>query len=213
MHSLYARLLDLVFPPRCPGCRAGGVLLCARCMERCRRLRITDPPPGRRSGSLLATVNGLYQYDAPLREAIFLFKYRRRRAMAAPLGALMLEALPVHAQTCEAIVPVPLHPSRLRERGFNQSALLADAVAAALGRTVDERLARVRETPHQVGCDSGQREANVRDAFAWQAGAAAPGVVLLIDDVLTTSATMRACARALRSSGTQVVHGLALASG
>ena len=168
---------------------------------------------GHRASTALATMAGLYQYDAPLREAIFLFKYRRRRAMAGPLGALLVEALPAHARECEAIVPVPLHPSRLRERGFNQSRLLAEVVATSLGLPLDERLARVRETQHQVGSDSRQREANVRDAFGWRAGDVSPRVVLLIDDVLTTGATMRACARSLRAAGAQVVHGLALASG
>lgn len=168
---------------------------------------------GRRTASLLATAAGLYQYDAPLREAILLFKYRRRRAMAGPLSALLVEALPANAQACDAIVPVPLHSSRLRERGFNQSALLAEAVGAALGRPLDQGLVRLRETQHQVGSDGHQREANVRDAFGWRAPEGAPRVVLLIDDVLTTGATMRACARALRAAGTQVVHGLALASG
>jgi ComF family protein len=161
----------------------------------------------------LATIAGLYQYDAPLRDAIFLFKYRRRRAMAGPLGGLLIEALPPYAQECDAVVPVPLHPTRLRERGFNQSVLLADAVALSLGLPLEQRLVRVRETQHQVGSDSHQREANVRDAFGWRAPDAAPRVVLLIDDVLTTGATMRACARALRAAGTQAVHGLALASG
>jgi ComF family protein len=214
VNALYARLLDLVFPPRCPGCRARGVLLCSRCVARCRALRLAEQAVDRRrGGALLATAAGLYQYDAPLREAIYLFKYRHRRAMAGPLSALMIEALPAEVSACEAIVPVPLYASRLRERGFNQSTLLAEAVGAVLGLPVDERLSRLRETQHQVGSDSHQREANVRDAFGWGASGAAPRVVLLIDDVLTTGATMRACARALRAAGTQVVHGLALATG
>src|SRR5687768_14545418 len=103
MQSLLARLLDLVFPPRCPGCRARGVLLCPRCVERCRSLARKDEAVAReqRGAALLASVAACYQYDAPLREAIFLFKYRRRRAMAAPLGALLLEALPAHARACQ----------------------------------------------------------------------------------------------------------------
>lgn len=191
------------------------MLLCSPCLARCRALRLTDQTgaQGRRAASLLATAAGLYQYDAPLREAIYLFKYRRRRAMVGPLSGLLIEALPPYAQACDAIVPVPLHSSRLRERGFNQSALLAEAAGAALGLTVDQGLVRLRETQHQVGSDSHQRETNVRDAFGWRAPEGAPRVVLLLDDVLTTGATMRACARALRAAGTQVVHGLALASG
>ncbi len=215
MHPLYARLLDLVFPPRCPGCRARGVLLCACCLERCRALRSADGAParGRRGSPLLQTATGLYEYDAPLREAIHLYKYRRRRAMSGPLGDLLVEALPDIACDCDAVVPVPLHPSRLRERGFNQSTLLAAAAGTALGLPVDERLLRVRATPHQVGSGSRQREANVHDAFGWHAPEAAPRVALLVDDVLTTGATLRACARALHAAGTREVHGIALANG
>ena len=216
MHPLYAHLLDLVFPPRCPGCRVRGVLLCPRCFDQCRTLRWADdstPVRIRRGSALLRTATGLYGYDAPLREAIHLYKYRRRRAMSGPLGTLLVEALPDVARGCDAVVPVPLHPSRLRERGFNQSTLLAEAAGTALGLPVDERLLRVRATPHQVGSGSRQREANVHDAFGWHAPETAPRVVLLVDDVLTTGATLRACARALHAAGTREVHGIALANG
>ena len=215
MHPLYARVLDLVFPPRCPGCRTRGVLLCRRCLEQCRSLRRADNAAVQpRGGSaLLRTATGLYSYDAPLREAIHLYKYRRRRAMAGPLGMLLVEALPLQARGCDAVVPVPLHSTRLCERGFNQATLLAEAAGVVLGLPVDERLLRLRATPHQVGSGSEQREANVRDAFGWEGPEAAPRAVLLVDDVLTTGATMRACARALRAAGTREVHAIALAAG
>ena len=214
MGKLYDQLLDLVFPPRCPGCRTRGVLLCPRCTERCRHLRgdlDVVAGPGRRN-ALLSTASGLYHYDAPLREAIHMFKYRRRRALAGPLGALLVEALPDHVRGCEAVVPVPLHVGRLRERGFNQSALLAAAAGTALGIQVSDGLRRIRATGQQVGMDRLAREANVRGAFAWDGGSP-PGSVLLIDDVLTTGATMRECARALRAAGCQEVHAVALAGG
>ncbi len=214
MRKLYDQLLDLVFPPRCPGCRTRGVLLCARCTERCRRLRgdLETVAVRGRGNALLATAVGLYHYDAPLREAIHTFKYRRRRALAGPLGALLVEALPGYVGGCEAVVPVPLHAGRLRERGFNQSALLAAAAGTALGTQVSDGLRRIRATGQQVGMDRLAREANVRGAFAWQGGSV-PGSVLLMDDVLTTGATMRECARALRAAGCREVHAVALAGG
>jgi len=212
--ALYARLLDLVFPPRCPGCRARGFLVCPRCLDRCRSLRLdSDPEVGRAApNTLLTTLRGAYQYDEPLRAAIHTFKYRRRRSMAGPLGELLLEALPEEAFRCDAIVAAPLHPSRMRERGFNQSALLAEAIAVLLDKPVLDALQRTRATDQQVGKDRREREANVRGAFAWR-GAPPPTTVLLVDDVLTTGATMRECARALRGAGAREVHGLALASG
>jgi ComF family protein len=212
MGALYDQLLDLVFPPRCPGCRLRGTLLCDRCTERCRRQR-NEPQAfqsSRRHNALLRTSVALYQYDAPLREAIHMLKYRRRRALAAPLGALLVEALPDYARTCAAVVPVPLHSSRLRERGFNQSALLAQVLATTIGTRMSEGLRRTRPTAHQVGMDRAAREANVRGAFAWHGGPA-PRSVLLVDDVLTTGSTMRECARALRAAGTVEIHALALA--
>ena len=212
MLTVYDKLLDLVFPPRCSGCRGYGVNLCPGCIERCRRLRNPSPDQHRRlSGvALLRSSVALYQYDAPLREAIHTFKYRRRRALVSPLAALFIEALPPDQPDCEVVIPVPLHASRLRERGFNQSALLADAVAQALSKRVSLDLRRTRQTERQVGMDRHARESNVRDAFGW-AGANAPRSALLIDDVLTTGATLRECARALRAAGTHEVHALALA--
>jgi ComF family protein len=212
MSTLYDRLLDLIFPPRCPGCRTRGILFCAGCLERCRRLRVDPPVVRKTSRGLLTTAVGLYHYDTPVREAIHMLKYRRRRALAGPLGALIAEALPQHVRNCAAVVPVPLHPSRVRERGFNQSAVLASAIAVALHKPVVQDLRRTRSTAHQVGLGPDAREANVRGAFAW-VGGAAPPVVLLLDDVLTTGATMRECARALRAAGVREVHGLALAAG
>ena len=186
--------------------------MCPGCLERCRALRIDLPLATGKRSALLMTAAGLYQYDAPLREAILLFKYRRRRALAGPLGALLVEALPAPVRACDAVVPVPLHAGRLRERGFNQSALLAQAVAVALDTGVNDGLSRTRATEHQVGMDRAAREANVRDAFAWH-GSAPPRSVLLVDDVLTTGSTMRECARALRAAGVKEVHAVALAGG
>ncbi len=211
MPELYDRLLDLVFPPRCPGCRVRGVVLCSRCLDRCRHLRNDSSGPVRPARTALLRVSvALYQYDAPLREAIHLLKYRRRRALARPLGELLVAALPPEVRACDAVVAVPLHRSRLRERGFNQSELLAEAVAADLGRGIVRGLERTRATEHQVGMDRRAREANVRGAFAWRGGTP-PAAVLLLDDVLTTGATLRECARALRAAGVREVYGVALA--
>ncbi len=211
MSKLYDLLLDLVFPPRCPGCRLRGTLLCEPCVARCRRLRndLSTSLGISRLAPLRSAV-ALYQYDAPLREAIHWLKYRRRRALAGPLGALCVDVLPPQARTCRMIVPVPLHRTRERERGFNQSALLAEAIAMALHLPLSRHLQRLRATAHQVGMDRRAREANVQGAFLWR-GPDIREPVLLIDDVLTTGSTMRACAHALRAAGAPEVHGLALA--
>jgi ComF family protein len=108
------------------------------------------------------------------------------------------------------IVPVPRHAARLRERGFNQSALLAQQLATHLKLPVSMQLVRVRLTTQQANLGRAERHANLRDAFAWQ-GAPPPPRVLLVDDVLTTGATIGATAAAIRAADAIEVHGLALA--
>lgn len=110
-----------------------------------------------------------------------------------------------------AIVPVPLHRRRQIERGFNQSALLARHLAAFTSVSLHEdTLLRIRDTPPQVGKNYQERQENVVDSF--QATRSLDGIdILLIDDVYTTGATLRACAHALRSAGARSVHALTLA--
>ncbi len=111
----------------------------------------------------------------------------------------------------DIIAPVPLHPSRLAERGYNQSALLARVLAAEVGVPLDERLLiRHRATAHQVGLGQAERTRNVTGAFACR-GAAAGKRVMLVDDVATTGATLEACAVALREAGATNVAALTLA--
>jgi ComF family protein len=132
--------------------------------------------------------------------------------MAVPLGELLVDQLCAAALTADAIIPVPLHPSRQRQRGFNQSELLAAPVAAHYHWPVLSRgLVRVRATEQQAHLDAHARRANMRGAFAWQHNAPPPARVLLIDDVLTTGATIVACASALRAAGCREIYALALA--
>ena len=108
----------------------------------------------------------------------------------------------------DAVVPVPLHRSRKRKRGFNQAELLARGVAAKITATVSDTLEVVRSTRDQVELSAAQRRANV--AGAYRAKSSLRGRVLLIDDVFTTGATMSACATALVTAGAQEVHALSL---
>jgi ComF family protein len=111
----------------------------------------------------------------------------------------------------DSVLPVPLHCDRLAERGFNQAEALAREVANTLRLPlIADGLARVRMTEQQARLDARARAENMRGAFRWQ-GAAPPRRILLVDDVLTTGATMGACAEALRAAGAEMVYGLALA--
>jgi predicted amidophosphoribosyltransferase len=110
-------------------------------------------------------------------------------------------------------VPVPLHQHRLRARGYNQAAVLAAELAARLRRPLVAGLARVLDSPPQVGQGGEGRRVALQQAFRWEAAAAPPIEVLLIDDVVTTGATLLAAARALKEAGAARVHALAIALG
>lgn len=208
---LLARLLDpllsLLLPDRCAGCGRLGALLCDECRH---RLVVYDGDLPRIADQLTG-VRIAYVFEGPLRHALHQLKYHRKRRVARPLGALMAAHLRANPLPCDALIPVPLHPERLKERGFNQAELLAREVAAATGAPlIVGPLVRLRATKQQALLDVAGRIENVADAFVWR-GPAPPARVVLVDDVLTTGATVNACAAALRAGGAREVSALALA--
>ena len=150
-------------------------------------------------------------FEGNLRRVIHAFKYEHRPELAPVLASLMTDYLAASPMPVDAVIPVPLHPSRERERGYNQSALLAYALAQQTQVPVlAQALTRTRVTRSQVELNAQARHANVQNAFA--ADACINGArVLLIDDVCTTGATMDACSVALKHQKAKSVWGLALA--
>ena len=150
-------------------------------------------------------------FDGWLRGAVVQFKYHGEWARAAHLSEYLAPAV-AHLQPVDALVPVPLHPARLRQRGFNQSLLLALRAGDLLGIQVDEALIRTRRTNAQVHLGAEQRLANVAGAFAVQSGFPVAGrSLVLIDDVVTTGSTLSACAEALINAGATFVKAASLA--
>ncbi len=149
----------------------------------------------------------------PLGTALRALKYARRRALATTLGEILADALPFAADEHDRIAPVPLHRERLRERGFNQAALLARPLARRTGALLDlGLLLRTRPTPPQVGLGELERRRNLRGAFALRPGRDVRGLrVLLVDDVCTSGATADACARVLVEAGASAVDVVTLA--
>jgi len=142
-------------------------------------------------------------YEGVLRELIHIFKYGRVRTMAAPLTDLLMTAFP-RDERLDAIVPVPLHWRRRWQRGFNQSEVIARAVARRTGLPLLDGLSRVRATTTQAGLSHSRRRRNVASAFRARrmAGGGLKGRrILLIDDVMTTGSTAAACASALKRAG------------
>jgi ComF family protein len=150
------------------------------------------------------------QYDGSLRHIIHAFKYEHRRALALPLARLMLDAGGEVLGGADALVPVPLSWRRALDRGFNQ----ADDLARHLGLPVRRVLRRTRHGPPQAGLPAAGRHANVRGAYAatrWRRRAIQDRVLVLVDDVMTTGATLDACADALVSAGARSVRALTIA--
>jgi len=152
-------------------------------------------------------------YEGALRDIIHAFKYEGRRSLATPLARLMRKAGTALLHDADCVVPVPLHPLRRLTRGFNQAADLA----LALERPVVHALWRARATPSQMALPARSRRTNVRDAFILSPlidCAAAPirdSIVVLIDDVRTTGATLNACATVLKAAGAREVRALTIA--
>lgn len=189
--------LRTLLPRPCPGCgeqlgRAPG--LCAACTAGLRARVETHSPLVPQPGPHLVTLG---RYAGPLRRAVRALKYGGAREVAGPLGQALGRGVPP-GWGVGGVVPVPLHPSRQRERGYNQAELLAAAVAAELGVPVLPLLERTRATAQQAKKSGAERAENLRGAFRVRPGRVLPGVPLLVvDDVMTTASTLQACRDAL----------------
>jgi ComF family protein len=148
------------------------------------------------------------EYAGALRAIVHALKYARHRSLARPLADLMAGSGASVLAGADAAVPVPLHRSRKRERGFNQAA----EIARHLPIPVIPALKRTRATASQIDLPAEARQANVRNAFAMRTGRTVNGlVVVVIDDVSTTGATVEACARVLLAAGAREVRALTAA--
>ena len=212
LRSLANQLLSTLFEPPCAGCRKtlrhplnGAV--CDYCWMQLRlAARLNDQ---QRSDGVDWTC-AVDRYEGRMKEVIHALKYERRRSIAPPLGELMRMTGACLLEDADAVVPVPLHPRRQYQRGFNQ----ADDLARHLGLPVVPLLKRVVFTQSQIELPKHQRQANVRNAFALTdpgSRLAVPGIVVLVDDVSTTGSTLDACARVLKASGVREVRALTAA--
>lgn len=151
-------------------------------------------------------------YEGPVEPLVHRFKYQGWRRLAAPLAGLLADRIVVEGLASAWVVAVPLHENRQRERGFNQSELLASELRRHLKlREPPGRLVRLRPTAPQVGKDRLRRWENVHGAFVWHGEPLAGVPLLVVDDVATTGATLEACAAALRAADSGPVTGVAVA--
>jgi ComF family protein len=211
-------LLELLLPSACAGCGRYGDVLCDVC-------RTTLRPAGRDADRFLAADGGwifgdsfevaaaAFAYQGPLRRALQRLKYVGARKVALALAEAGLPALDrlLAISGRVPLSPIPLHPERERIRGYNQAALLADALGRAARLQRSDLLIRTRATTRQHHLDRAGRLRNLRGAFAARPTARPPPAVILVDDILTTSATLDACAAVLLEAGCQRVFGFTIA--
>lgn len=206
---LVAALADLIVPSACAGCGMPGPALCGACATRlvpvgetgCLRCGHPWPhavPSCAECPPAVSWARQAVAYDDLAARLITALKDGHRRALAVPLARLMCEVIPVPAPG-GVLVPVPCTHARLAERGFNQAALIARAVGREWGMGVDDVLARDAHARRQRGSSRTERLGQVQGTF--RPTRAVPHHAVLVDDVLTTGATLTAAARALRAAG------------
>jgi len=218
--------VESFFPRRCVGCGKVGGFLCSECLGKLPRLLPPICPNcGRSQASGIVCpdcrqrqteIDGIrspFRFDEVIRKAIHQLKYRNLKAISPCLAELLADYLESNSLPGEALLCVPLHPRRLRERGYNQSGLLARELGRRVGMPViEDCLIRVKQVQPQVrAVDVAERRKNVADAFVCRDERISGKQIILIDDVCTSGATLESCAAVLKSKGAASVWGLTLA--
>ena len=195
---------DVLLAPRCAGCGDPGSWFCVTCRDQCEPFSLAGRLPIRAAGA----------HAGPLRAAVRRLKYGGEPALAEDLGALVALELArdlARGVMVDVVVPVPLHRSRAKTRGYDQAALLAHAVARHAGLPLRSALHRIRGGRPQVELDRVARAANIRGAFVAEASSLRGLRVALVDDVATTGATLMDASAAARAAGARAVRAYVVA--
>lgn len=221
--------IDLLFPPRCGGCEKTGFRFCGLCQAAL--VKIASPlcqwcgypldtastcpscqtTQANTRPSALTGIRSVAFFEGPLRHALHRLKYKRDVILADALARLLVEGWREWALPGDVVIPIPLSEKRLRERGYNQAGLLARAFAELTNLPYHpQALTRIRHTESQVNLSAAQRRVNVAGAFRAQASHLAGRVVIVMDDVCTTGATLLAAAEAAHAAGATAVWGFTL---
>lgn len=228
--QFFNALLDVLLPPICHICHAfipdaGKLHICPNCRD---RLPLVSSPlcpicgipfvgtgSDHRCGACLThpphfdSARAHFLYEGPIRDLIHSYKYNQRTHLRYPLALLTLEGVSrfLTDQNPHVIVPVPLHRSRLRQRGFNQAVLLGSVLSRQLSLPMlPDALVRTRPTEPQIELSAAERRLNVKGAFSVnRTGLVAGKRILLLDDVMTTGSTMDECAKELKKAGADMV--------
>lgn len=227
--SIARRLRSTLYPATCAACDnfvAERSALCGLCLDSCEAignacptcaLPIGGPMPLRCARCMqrdlgLTSCTAAFEYGGQLRAALMRLKFSKRSDIASSLAPLLESSFAVAAARCDLAVPVPLHRTRLRKRGYNQCQRLLAPLARSQSLAVDKlALVRVRATDPQAKLDAKTRRGNLRDAFRANPVHLGGKRVLILDDIMTTGETMRSIARTLRRAGAREVHAFVVA--
>jgi ComF family protein len=225
VNTVKESVLNFVFPTHCVECNTTGSFICNDCLK---KLHHIQSPYCHKCGLPFSSskfvhdcycsiqgidgIRSLYLYEGSIRRAIYAFKYGNLRAISHYFARMLFENIGNIPITGEVLVPVPLHNKRLRQRGYNQAALLSKELGKLTGIAVNERtLYKIVDTKSQTQFNFLERRENTREAFACRDQRLTGKRVILIDDVCTTGATLSACAETLKKNGTYSVWGLTIA--
>jgi ComF family protein len=224
--ALISGLSEAVFPAKCIGCSIRGTPLCTTCRRelprlpnnvcaRCAALRGTSRGACSECARLSPYLGRIYvpfAYEGAIRSAVLTLKFRSGRYLAPTMGDLLRTELRSRPIRAELVVPVPLAPSRRRKRGYNQAVLLAEPVAGMIGEVPCREVLTRAERPAQRTLDSDARLRNLLGTVSCTDAVAVRGRhVVLVDDVVTTGATLSACAEALAGAGANRISAVAFA--
>ncbi len=221
----FTPLLDFFFPRFCTECGRHGTYACASCLEKVQRFPSPLCPVcfsplthiGRHAHcAQKGSLDGLIvfgHFEGVLKNLIVDIKYHGYWDQIRALAPLIPHIPGIDTLDADTIVPIPLHPKKLRGRGYNQSMLLAQQVTKHLKKPLEKNgLQKSKNTPSQAGLDKKERKKNLEDAFRVRMDCMGK-TILLVDDVVTTGSTLQECARVLKIAGAKKVYALAIAHG
>ncbi|MGA2367713.1 MAG: ComF family protein [Dehalococcoidia bacterium] len=227
LKQLRSEVIDLFFPRECLGCGKIGGFICNSCAKKLPRIY---PPLCQRCGrpetsgrycqecwgkqnNRIDAIRSVFVFEGTIRAAIHELKYRNLRAISAILGEYMATYYRDNGLKGDCLLPVPLHEKRIRERGYNQSELLAKEIAKHIGVPVKGQLVmRVRNNMPQARTSSAEeRRVNMENVFSCQGLEVAGQDIIVVDDVCTSGNTLEACATVLKAAGAKSVIGFTLA--
>lgn len=210
VHQGFWTALDWIYPPVCAACGEPGYRLCVNCQS---KIKFYKNRNHAFPGGELDVMKGLEpahdpavwilaEHEGVTRECVHALKYGNNHGIGEMFAVWLAEMVKEEGWEADLVVPVPLSQQRLKERGYNQAARIAKPLALRLGLAYSSfAVARVRETRSQVGLSVAERQLNVSGAFSAVSAIVKDRRVLLVDDVITTGATMRACSKALFLAG------------